>query len=175
MNFEVDYGPKAENAEIVSLDTAKHNSNIFHNEDDSLFEVIQSAIEDQIEAYLGYPVVRREEVKIRAEWHSSLSLPVKIEAITSINYKDADGVDQSLAAKDYEFFGGVLNINLDKPSYSDKYITIVGTAGYTNEKMPGWAKDAALLMFTRRDTYREDRKDINDTVAKSILRHHRSY
>ena len=175
MNFEVDYGPKVQYEQIIDISTAKSNSNVFHDEDDHLYRVILSAIEDQIEAYLGYPLVRREQVKIRTEWHSSVSLPVKLEAITAISYKDENGEDQLVAAKDYEFFGGVLNLELDKPANSGKYITIIGTAGYTEQNMPGWAKDAALLMFTRRDTFREDRKDINDTVAKSILRHHRSY
>lgn len=175
MNYTVDYGTKKTDAIIIDRDTAKNNSNVFHDEDNDLYDVFLSAIEDEIEAYLGYPVLEREALKISTEWFSSFNLPVKINEITSISYLDDAGQSQTIAATDYELFGGLLTMNIEKPADFKKYLTITCTAGYTNANMPGWVKDAALLMFSARDTFREDRKNINDTVAKSVLRPHRLY
>lgn len=175
MNYTVDYGTPEAGAEIVSLERCKENSNVFHDLDDALYEVFRSAVSEEIESYLGFPVLERTALKISTEWFGSFNLPVKINEISSITYIDDAGASQTIKAADYEVFGRLVTMNIEKPSGFVKYLTITCTAGYTNAQMPNWAKDAALLMFSARDTYREDRKDINDSVAKSILRPHRDY
>lgn len=175
MNYTVDYGNPVTEAEIISLERCKENSNVFHDLDDALYEVFRSSISDEIEAYLGYPVLERSALKIKTEWFGSFNLPVKINEISSITYIDGAGASQTIGAADYEVFDGLVTMNIEKPSGFVKYITITCTAGYATANMPSFIKNAALLMFSARETYREDRKDINDTVAKSVLRPHRLY
>lgn len=178
MNYEVDFGPvKTPADKVVSLDLAKQNSNIDKNyqDEDDLFNVYLDGIADFIEGYLGYPVLERDALTIKAEWFSTWNLPVTITEITSIKYTGTDAQEYTLQASDYEYLDGMLSLHLDKPELFDRHLLITCTAGYPKAQMPGYVKNAALLGFTERETFRENRPSKPDTVMKDVLRPYRIY
>lgn len=175
--YQINYGNITTGAEIVSLELAKQNSNIEYTSDDVLLKLFLDAIALEIENYIGQPVLQRDTVTVKLKhWESPYSLPILFNEITSITYRNSALAEIPLVVdEDYEIFLNELNLYDGQPSDYKGPITITGSAGYTVANMPKHFKDAAMLMFTERETFRENRPVKMNTSAKEILRPHKRF
>ena len=171
MRTVINYGPKVADASIIDLPTAKLNSNIDFNEQDALFEVFLDAIETEIENFIGAPVLERTAAEIHVDtWKDSHTFSIPVNDVVSLFWIDAAGVETPIT--DFDFFGNELTIDTDEPTGFTR-LKVVVNAGYT--EIPADIKNAALLMFSERETYRENRPVKLNNAAQNILRAYKQY
>ena len=189
MENQITYGARTEGVEIVSLEMAKANAKIEHDEEDVLLQLYLDAITDEIERFCGRVFVEREVTIGLNAWSKKYDLPVSANVvIDSIGYKNEDGIDQPLVENDdyklYSYDNGytqrILFKNHDAWKLQDleenEYpITITAKVGYTSETMPADIKSAALLMFNNKEAYRENMPIHLNRSAEAILRAHKRY
>lgn len=170
MKITVNYGAKQAGAEIIDLQTAKLNSNIDFDSQDALFQLFLDAIETEIENFIGAPVLQRSNVIIQTDTWGSLTFSIPVNEITSVSW--LDDAENETVFTDYDFFGNELTINADEPQGFNR-IKVVCNAGYS--EIPADIKNAALLMFSERETYRENRPVKLNSAAQNMLRAYKIY
>ena len=171
MRVTVNFGTKAA-ASIIDLPTAKQNSNIDFNDQDALFTVFLNAIETEIENHIGAPVIERSSAVIQADVWGDLTFSIPVNEITEVSYISTDDIETLIT--DYDFFANELTLGGVKPS-DFKRLKITCTAGYPEADIPSDIKNAALLMFSERETYRENRPLKLNYAAQSLLRAYKIY
>lgn len=172
MAVAINFGPKVTDKEIVSLELAKQNSNIDHDFTDELFQVYLSGIEAEIENFIGKPVVRREAAIITANtWEQKILLPYPEVEITAIEWVDTSGNVTQLPESWITFANNELSLG-DKPE-GFASLKITAKMGYST--IPADIVDAALLMFSERETYRENRPLKYNLSAQNMLRAYKRY
>ena len=175
MELSIDYGKPKANAEIVGFEYAKQNSGIDFEEEDNLLRVMLSGVNRAIENYIGAPILEREKVVIHTRnFQNTIPFKFQVNEITKLSVIDTENATTEISEDEYDFFMNELNIEIDKPA-DFKALKIECSAGYTNADMPEDIKDAALLMFSKRETYREDTPSKLDTVSKDLLRSYKIY
>jgi len=152
----------------VSLDQAKRNCNVDHDEDDELFDLwIRAATEilDGHDGVLGRCLVSQTWEQTLPVG-SLLRLPISpVQSIESISYVDADGNTVELAGTEYDVdpeadaFGPFVNLRTP-PTAPDGKLTVRYVAGYGEpDAVPASIKQAILLLVSSFNEYRE--KDLN--------------
>lgn len=176
MAYKVNFGATVATAKIVELATAKLNSKIEFDEEDSLLEIFVASAASEIENYLGLPILERSNVEFSLDcWHASFNFPFPVNAINEVKYRDSNYAEKIIAAEDYLILDNCLVIKSEKPADFIQPLIIKCKAGYTAEGMPADFKRAALLIFSQADTYRENMPIKMETAAKAILRPYRIY
>jgi len=175
--YRVDFGPTVADSEIVSLEIAKLNSGIYYVSDDALLQLFVDAVAYEIENYIGYPVLQRDAAVVTLRyWELSYRLPLVFNEITTITYKNLEGTETPLVeGMDYVVFGDDFSLLNESPANFKGPITITGKAGYANADIPKDMVDAALLMFSERELFRENRPVKLNTAAQSKLRPYKKY
>jgi hypothetical protein len=175
--YKVDFGPTVTASEIVTLEIAKLNSGIDYTSDDILLQLFVDAVAYEIENYIGYPVLQRDSAVVTLRyWETVYGLPIHFNEITGITYKNNENQQVALAVDDdYDVFENELTLINDVPADFKGPITITGKAGYANADIPKDMVDAALLMFSERELFRENRPVKLNTAAQSKLRPYKKY
>ena len=169
MKITVNYGAKQAGSEIIDLPTAKLNSNIDFDSQDTLFQLFLDAIETEIENFIGAPVLERTNVVIMTDTFEDITFSIPVNDVTAVNSVNREGVETPI---DFDFFADELTLDSDEPSDFYK-LKIECSAGYS--EIPGDIKNAALLMFSERETYRENRPVKLITAAQNMLRAYKIY
>lgn len=172
MGVVVNFGPKTTGKEIVSLELAKKNSNIDHEFSDDLFELYLDGIESEIENYLGIPVLPRAAAEVMLNsWEQKLKLPYPNISITKIEWLNTENAATEIPESDYTLFKEELSLG-GKPN-DFKLLKITASMGF--DPVPADIKNAALLMFSERETYRENRPLKYNLSAQNLLRPYKRY
>ncbi|HET8885231.1 MAG TPA: head-tail connector protein [Salinimicrobium sp.] len=176
MAYETYISDPVADATIVTLEQAKMNSKIEFDDEDALLEIFVDAATNEIENYIGGPVLPREASSfVLSKWCRSLKAGPRVEAIESVTYVDDEGEEQELAADDYYLIKNTntIVITADEPVDFEEDLTINCTLGYTT--IPADIKRAALLIFSNADTYRENMPIKLNTAAQALLRPYKIY
>lgn len=171
---------------IITLDLAKKNSNIDWDDDDTWLEEIRLAVEAEIEGYLGISVLQRNvTLKMTGIEQKIQLLSAPVRSIVSVIYYPTTGAAVTIPASDYELFTTdngrfqFLFFHLDSlPELKKKKVypvEVVAEIGF--DVIPKEIQQAALLLFSKREQYREDMGKLNrnfvDTIARSLIRKYR--
>lgn len=171
MSYQVNYGTIKANALVVPLILAKKNSRIDYADEDDLFLLFVEAAGLEIENYLGRPILERENASIQLDrWPTSFMFPFAVNGITAIKY----GI-QTVDVGDYSLFANELQMEIEEPADFTGPVTIEISIGYTADAIPADIKRAALMIFSRSDTYREDMPIKLETSVKALLRPYKMY
>lgn len=150
-------------SETLSLTDVKNHLRITHSDDDDKLRQLIAAVREKTEHELGKTLVTStRELKLDA-FPDEIGLDYRpVQSITSIEYIDTDGANQTLAADQYQFDrqGRV------KPSYGNSWpdtrdaydaVTITYVAGETHAgNVPQDIKLAMLLMIGHYDLNAEN-------------------
>nr|WP_299385578.1 phage head-tail connector protein [Allomuricauda sp.] len=159
----IKYGSVVSGSEVVSLDTAKANSNITSDhEDDLLTKMLEASVRDA-EQYISSPLLERNMLMSLPKWGRNIVIPVSpVQTFTRVNYWDENGNKQELASSGYRFDAdtGQLIFSVDKFPDLEEFnlypISLEFVAGYKNGAMPEEAVSAVLMRFSHKEHFRED-------------------
>ena len=169
--YQVNYGTIKAGALVVPLSLAKMNSRIEYADEDDLFQLFVEAAGLEIENYLGRPILERENATIEMErWPTSFMIPFPINEITGIKYGT-----QTVDPADYSLFANELQMEIEEPVDFTSPLIIEISIGYLTADIPADIKRAALMIFSRSDTYREDMPIKLETSVKALLRSYKMY
>jgi len=151
MGVVVEQGPATE---PVTVERARDERGLAHNLDDSMLEAKITEAREHIEIVLGKALITQTWSLYLHEFPDVIELPGgRVQSITSITYKDADGVDQTLVASDYDadlFSRQPIIRPADKwPDTADQLnaVKVEYVVGYGDaDAVPGGIKAALLLM-----------------------------
>lgn len=165
----------------VSLELAKANSNIEHEENNALLGLLLSASVSEAENYTGMDLMGTTGIKLGVNgWYEEIMLPhYPVSAITSISYKAANGDDTTLPTENYELVHEDLNstivFNLETFPCTKAGlalpITITYSTGYTT--CPADIQKGILLIFSHNELYREDMPLKFNRSSRTVLRPYR--
>lgn len=170
----INFGTKVTGAKIVDLITAKANSRIEFEDEDTLLQIFVDAAEAEIEKFIGGPVLERNSVEIEQNVFGAVTIPFEVREVTKVEWLDAAGTATEIDPLDYDHFANEVNIGIDKPSDFNR-LKITCKAGYPAAEMPADIKRAALLIFSHADTYRENMLLKLNTSAQALLRPYKNY
>ncbi|MBB3523088.1 head-tail connector protein [Rhizobium sp. BK456] len=176
------YPPKVTQAptDPVSVEEAKRQCVVLHNDDDALFAALISAARDYVERYCNTPLAT-QTVEVKCDGFCDFDrLPVApVQSITSIAYVATDGTDSTVVAGDTEPRLDGLEASI-VPAYGKQWpaprngsrITLTAVVGYValppsikhamllwiaeayerreNDALPGWSAFDVLLCNYRR-------------------------
>lgn len=177
----------AENAQVVSLNLAKQNSNIDHDAQNDLMQLYLDAAVEDAENYTSLRLKTRVATFDFEAWQRVYIIDVNpLSAITSIQYVDKDGNPQTVSEEDYKLVSNNLDtkqiIVLSMIVYPELSTTlshpikISGVLGYTEETVPKAIQSAILLRFSSKELYREEMPTQRaDTSFKAALRAYRKW
>lgn len=126
---------------FITLDQYKTYAEIKSSENDRKLEGIINRVEEYIKNYCGVRFVSTtytEELDLEGNYVFLSQMPVT--AITSVQYYDADGTLQTIAATEYRMYGeeSMLELTNDAVAlvatskYLIKQVKVVYTGGYTS-------------------------------------------
>lgn len=179
MQYNITYGALVNTVPVVTLAMAKQNSNIETDHEDELLQVMLDAAVEEAQNYLDTPVQSRNVVIQLTQWPSLFEFPLgPVKSVESITYRDANGVEQSLQAQDYLFYGTTTGAKLmfrweTKPVLEEDIefpITINCVAGYAAAEMPAVIKKAVLLRFSFNERFREEMPTSANRTFHAALR-----
>jgi len=163
--------------EPVTLEQAKRQCRVFHDDDDAYFEEIIQVARSHVEKYCGALFAEREIELIASEWCDLEYLPViPVSAVASVTYTDVDGAEQTVPTENYELVDGALH-----PIYGQVWpakrfgsrVTVSVTAGATSIEPP--VRHAMLLLISDTFDSREPQPSSGRTTLDDLLANHREY
>ena len=143
--------------EPVTLAEAKEHLRVDFTEDDSLISSLISAARQFVERGTGRALVSRIVRANYTEWAQEIILPLNpVTAISSVKYRDSDGVLQTLPLADYQLDNQALPARI-KPAYGISWpaarhgdydaVQVEFAAGYGDMgEIPGDLRHAVLFM-----------------------------
>ncbi len=150
----------------VSLDIAKANSNIEHDDSDDLLGLLLEAAIAEAENYTGRSLRSATGVKVGVEeFVREMQLPhYPVASIASVSYKSATGDDVVMPPSNYELVtdeesSTLYFVDEDFPETKQGLslpITITYSVGYSDSDFPADIKKGILLIFSHNELYRED-------------------
>jgi uncharacterized phiE125 gp8 family phage protein len=163
----------------ISVDDLKLHSRISGDSEDSLLAVYIAAAEAQLQEERQLQLITAEYTYTLDKWPDVIALPiVPVQSITSITYVDSDGVEQTLAADQYQTSGIGYDhypatiqpaYDCDWPTARDiaEAITITLTAGYGDAAtdVPADLRAALLLSAADRYEWREAVSPVSTSVV----------
>ncbi|WP_435624478.1 head-tail connector protein [Flagellimonas sp.] len=185
MEYNVVYGNLVGSVTVVTLATAKMNSNIpsDQNDQDDLLNILLDASIEDAENYLGTPLKKRQLNVELANWPETFQFPVyPVTAITSVTYRDGSGTEQTLATSEYELFSmegrhyirfNDVGLALDADTHFAIKISV--EAGYETNEIPNAVKSAVLMRFSHKELFREDVPTSYNRMFQAALRPYKLY
>lgn len=163
--------------EPVTLEQAKRQCRIFHDDDDGYLTELILVARSHVEKYCGALFGEREVELVADDWADLALLPITpVVDVTAVTYTDMDGVEQTVGEGVYEVINGGLS-----PLYGQFWpaklhgsrIIVAATVGYTD--VDPAARHAMLLLIS--DTYarREPEPTVERTTLDDLLANHREY
>lgn len=170
------YPPKvtARTTEPVSLEEAKRQLSVFHDDDDTLIEAIVASAVDHVEKYTA-TAVAVQTIEAKCDSFADFAhVPVTPLTSVAISYVDTDGESQIIAEADYELRADGLHVSI-VPAYGKHWpakrlgsrITVTSQAGY--ETTPPAIKHAILLWVADAYERRENSVDEGFSAFDALL------
>jgi uncharacterized phiE125 gp8 family phage protein len=165
----------ARTSEPLTLAEAKKHCLVLHNDDDDVIDALIKSARDFIETYCGTPLATQTvEMKCDA-FADFFRLPVApVQSVTSVNYVDSDGEDQTLLASVYEGrFDGLDAAIVLKPgqlwpaTVRGSRITVTAEAGYVD--VPASIRHALRLWVAEAYERREAAPDAGWSTINTLL------
>jgi uncharacterized phiE125 gp8 family phage protein len=163
----------------VSIDDAKRQSNVFHDDDNALLAGFGAAARDHVEKYCNI-LLGTQTVEVRCDGFCDMArLPLApLQSVTSIIYIDAAGVEQTLPTTVYELRNDELETAIVR-KYGQQWpavqmgsrITVTATAGYS--ALPASIKHAMLLWISEAYEQRENAAAPGWTAFDALLSNYR--
>jgi uncharacterized phiE125 gp8 family phage protein len=157
----------------------KHQCVVLHDDDDGLFEGLIATARDHVERYCGTPLAT-QTVEAKCDCFGDmtrLSL-APAQSVTSIEYVDTAGAQQTLAASVYEErFDGLEAAIVTKHGQNwpaiqpGSRITLTAVVGY--EEFPPSIKHAMLLWIADAYEQRENKELPGWSAFDALLCNHR--
>lgn len=176
-SFSLSYPALIVSDKIVTLEMAKANSKIDFNDEDDLLNLFLDAATAEIENYLDYPVLKRDNATIKVNgWFNdfAFSFPVIEDGITALQYEDDNGTLKDIPVENWNLEADIIYLDMDCPSDFGKRIFITASLGYEQVDIPADIKRACLLIFAHNDTYRENMPIKFNQAAQNVLRPYRT-
>lgn len=163
----------------VSVEDAKRQCAVLHDDDDALFASLISAARDHVERYCNTPLAT-QTVELKCDAFCDFDrLPLApAQSVTSIAYVAADGTDATVAPGDIEERFDGLEASI-VPAYGKQWpvprngsrITLTAVVGY--ESLPPSIKHAMLLWIADAYEQRENDAPPSRTAFDALLCNHR--
>jgi uncharacterized phiE125 gp8 family phage protein len=170
----------APTAEPVSLDEAKEFARIDASEDNALVTSLIAAARSHVEQRTGTKLMPQTVLMRARDWGDLYALPVApLTSVTSVEYLDASGVEQTLSTDVYEVvLAGLspsiqLKVNQTWPSalFRTDAIRITAVAGYAS--LPPEVTTAIMRLVTM--FYDNRSISVEDPLLDALLVNHRLY
>ena len=164
----------ARTTEPVSLEEARRQLNVFHDDDDLLIGSIIASAVDHVEKYTG-TAVAAQTVEIKCDSFADFAhVPAAPLTSVTISYVDADGANQTIAGSDYELRADGMQVSI-VPAYGKLWpakrlgsrITVTAQAGYS--VFPPAIKHAILLWVADAYERRENSADEGFSAFDALL------
>jgi len=165
--------------EPVTLQQAKDHLNVDFSDDDSIIELIIQTAREAVENKTGRKLITTTMGHQRDCFSSVMELPHTVQSVSTITYVDTDGVNQTLAATEYDVdinrTPGRITLAYGKtyPATRDKVnaVTIEYITGFgdTAQSVPSALQHAMLLLIGHYYENREATAPINiNTVPMTV-------
>lgn len=147
--------------EPLTKEEAKRQCNVFHDDDDALFDSFVAVARDHVERYCGTPF-GTQSIEVNCDSFCDFSkLPfVPLQTVTSIEYVDTAGTAQTLPTSVYEARSDALDASIIKkygqvwpPVQAGSRIKVTATVGYS--ALPPSVRHAMLLWIAEAYEQRE--------------------
>ena len=165
--------------EPLSATEAKRQSNVFHSDDDALFDGFIAAARDHVEKYCTI-LLGAQTVEVKCDGFCDFArLPIApVTSITSIVYVDTVGAEQTLADTVYELRNDDLETAIVL-KYGQRWpaiqmgsrITVTAVSGYAT--LPAAIKHAMLLWIADAYEQRENAAAPGWTAFDALLCNYR--
>lgn len=163
-------------AEPVTMQEAKRQLNVFHDDDDDLIGGLIAAARDHVEKYCG-ALFARQDIEAKATgWTDLACLPITPVSAVNISYVDTSDAVTPLSNTVYELRGNgvVLQLGQSWPAtQAGSLITVIATAGF--EACPPAVKHAILLRIDDLYEHRGSAPDDEWSAFDSLLSNYRFY
>lgn len=163
----------------VSVDEAKRQCAVLHNDDDALFAALISAARDYVERYCNTPIAT-QTVDVKCDAFCDFGrLPIApVQSVTSIAYIATDGTASTVASLDIESRFDGLEASI-VPAYGKQWpvprngsrITMTAVVGYSS--LPPSIKHAMLLWIAEAYEKRENDAPPSWTAFDALLCNYR--
>lgn len=162
----------------ISVEDAKRQCVVLHDDDDGLFEGYIAAARDYVEKYTGTPLAP-QTVEIKCDSFADMArLPVAPVLSVAISYIDTAGEEQTLTDDLYELRADGLDASAI-PAYGKQWpvprhgsrITVTADVGY--EQLPASIRHAMLLWISDAYEQRENAATPSWTAFDSLLCNYR--
>jgi uncharacterized phiE125 gp8 family phage protein len=171
-----------EATEVVSLEMAKKHLRLdasFDDEDDLITAYISAAV-SYCESFIGGNISATATIKMD-DLPLRFKIPVfPVKTITSVSYFPNSASEAvTLAETSYALMrvdkSAYLALTIDSPALPDRFdaVTVVCEIGF--DELPKTIIQAVLLLVGDMYERREDRPEVNSTVADKLLRAHKLY
>ena len=152
--------------EPVTLSQAKDHLNIDYPDDDAFLELLITTAREAVENQTGRKLISTTMAHSRDSFSAEMELPYTAKSVTTIQYIDADGATQTLAATEYVVDVNrtparvTLAFNKTFPATQNTHnaVTITYVSGYGDnaEDVPAPFKQAMLLLIGNYHERREE-------------------
>lgn len=160
--------------EPVTLEQAKWQCHIDHNDDDDYLTSVISATRAYVEKYTGMSIAEQTIEVYCDSWRDFSRLPATpVQSVTSITYVDFSGVEQTLPVSVYELLPDAGKIVLKSGQLwpvTDKRIKLTAVVG---GDAPPDVKHAMLLYISGLNDNREGAPENARSTFDNLLANHR--
>jgi uncharacterized phiE125 gp8 family phage protein len=174
------YPPKSTAAptEPITVDDAKRQCVVLHEDDDLLFDGLIAAARDYVEKYTGTPLAP-QTVEIKCDSFADMArLPVAPVTSVTVSYIDTAGAEQTIDDADIDLRADGLEASV-VPAYGKRWpiprsgsrITMKAEVGY--ETLPASIKHAMLLWIADAYEQRENTSLPGWTAFDALLCNYR--
>lgn len=174
------YPPKVTTppTEPITVEDAKRQCVVLHEDDDRLFEGLIAAARDYIEKYTG-TMLAPQTVEIKCDSFADLArLPIGPVTSVAVSYLDTAGAEQTLPEERYELRADGLEAAI-VPAYGAQWpvgrpssrIKVTAEAGY--ESLPASIRHAMLLWIAEAYEQRENAAAPGWTALDALLCNYR--
>lgn len=163
--------------EPVTLEQAKRQCRIFHDDDDGYLSDLIPVARSHVEKYCGALFAEREVELVADDWADLVLLPITpVVDVAAVTYTDMDGVDQTVGEGVYEVINGGLSPLYGQNWPAKRYgsrIIVAAMVGYADADPV--ARHAMLLLISDMYARREPEPAVERTNLDDLLANHREY
>ncbi|MBL0934836.1 MAG: phage head-tail connector protein [Rhizobiaceae bacterium] len=162
--------------EPVSLEQAKRQCRVFHDDDDAYLGELISVARSHVEKYCGALFAERAVDLVADDWSDLSVLPVVPAGdVTAVTYTDADGAEQTIGEGVYELVDGGLRLlrgqNWPAKQFGSR-ITVSASVGRVPDPT---VRHAMLLLISDMYERREPEPSSARSTLDDLLANHREY
>lgn len=162
--------------EPVSLEQARRQCRVFHDDDDAYLGELVSVARSHVEKYCGALFAERTVDLVADDWSDLSVLPVvPVGDVTAVTYTDAAGADQTIGEGVYELVDGGLRLQYGQNWPAKQFgsrITVSASVGRVADPA---VRHAMLLLISDMYERREPEPSSERSTLDDLLANHREY